>query len=159
MTKLVLGIPVIIDFDCPLCHTKIPTEYMAKKTDMLTIRGVSMLACIGCNKKWKEQLEFEAELMASEGVAAQLGMDPKQWVKIRRERQEMQKEDEAKIDDEVDIFDVKKAKRLFREKWDKFGLVSPIQGMRKNFMRGMRKELQGKLKIQIKGGLSGSRAS
>jgi len=57
---------------------------MAKKTDMLTIRGISMLACIGCNKKWKEQLEFEAELMASEGVAAQLGMDPKQWAGDQR---------------------------------------------------------------------------
>lgn len=148
---------MIIDFDCPLCHTKIPTEYMAKKTDMLTIRGVSMLACIGCNKKWKEQLEFEQELMASEGIAAELGMDPKDWIKIRRERKEMEKEDEDLIDEEVDIYDTKKAKRLFREKWDKHGIRTPIQNMRLNFMRGMRKELQGKLKIQVKGGINGSR--
>ena len=148
---------MIIDFDCPLCHTKIPTEYMAKKTDTLTIRGVSMLACIGCNKKWKEQLEFEAEIMASEGVAAQLGMDPKQWVQIRREREALQKEDEAGIDDEVDLYDTKKAKKLFREKWDKHGTRTPIQSMRSNFMRGMRKELQGKLQIQVKGGINGRR--
>lgn len=146
---------MITEFDCPLCHTKIPTEYMAKKTDMLTIRGVSMLACIGCNKKWKEQLEFEAELMASEGVAAHLGMDPKDWVKIRREREALQKEDEANIDEEVSLYDTKKAKKLFREKWDKFGLRTPIQGMRKNFMRGMRKEMQRKLIIQ--GGINGRR--
>jgi len=146
---------MIIDFDCPLCHTKIPTEYMAKKTDMLTIRGVSMLACIGCNKKWKEYLEFEAELMASEGVAAQLGMDPKQWVQIRREREALQKEDEAKIDEEVDIYDTKKAKKLFREKWDKHGMRTPIQSMRRSLHRGMQKEFQRKL--IIRGGIDANR--
>ena len=150
---------MIIDFDCPLCHTKIPTEYMAKKTELLRIRGIIMLACIGCNKKWKEYLEFEAELMASEGVAAQLGMDPKDWVKIRRERKEMEKEDEANIDEEVSLFDVKKAKRLFREKWDKHGIMTPMQGMRRNFRRGMQKEFERKqILVQVKGGINGGSA-
>lgn len=144
---------MITEFNCPLCHVKIPTEYMAKKTEMLEIRGVKMLACIGCNQKWYDFLQYEEELLATEGMAEQLGIDPKVWMAIRKERAELQKDDERLIDDEVDAFDVKKANRLFREKWDKMGRLKPIEVMQRSFLRGVEKERQ--RIIQVKGGIYG----
>lgn len=144
---------MIKEFDCPLCHTKIPLEYMAKKVEMLRIRGIALLACIGCNTKWSEFLQYEEELLASEAVSGQLGIDPKVWMAIRKERKELEKEDEAKVDEEISLFDVDKAKRLFREKWDKQGIRTPLEGMRRNFLLGVQKELQSK--VHIKGGING----
>lgn len=133
----------IIDFDCPFCHVKIPTEYMAKKVDLVDYKKQRILVCISCAKEYTAMVSYAKEYAAAIDMADKLGCRPEEIVEMRRERQEIEKEDERLVDEEVNVMDTEAVKKAFRDKNNP--QRTPLEVMRNKFFKGLEKQQQRKI--------------
>ena len=144
----------IIDFCCPMCFVKIPTEYMAKKVELIDFYNTKELVCIGCARLWNATVKRAKEVESAVKTAKVLGMTPEQIIAMRKERQEIADEDEKLVDEEVHVMDTEKMLKLYKTRDNKFGRLKPIQIMQDRFKKGMIKEME--KKIIVPGGFNGN---
>lgn len=139
-----------IDFDCPFCHVKIPAEYMKAKTRVVDYKGMPKICCLQCAKEYEAAVMKCMEVYAAKELGAPLGMTTEQAMALRQESEHTIKEDERLVDEEVDVRDAEKAKRIFKRKGDQHEeRKTPLQIMREMFIKGIRKA--GEKKIIVPG--------
>jgi len=135
----------IIDFCCPMCFVKIPTEYMAKKVELVDVLNTKELVCIGCANDWKASIKRAQEVASAVKTSKILGMTPESIIAMRKERQEIAEEDEKLVDEEVHVMDSEKMLKLYKNRGDKFGRLKPIEVMQNRFKKGIIKEMERKI--------------
>ena len=126
------------EFNCPFCHVKIPLDYMAKKTKLVPAGPKQMLVCIGCANEYTEVYEKVTEIALADDLGNELGISAAAAAALRKEKEYYRNLDDERVDEEVDVKDVKKAKKLFYDRNDP--LAKPIDVMKNSFLKGMQKE-------------------
>lgn len=143
------------DFDCPMCHVKIPVEYAPKKIKHVNYRGQPKFFCLGCAEEWEALVAITMEKRMAEKYSAVSDLTPKAVLAIRREQKEVQAEDEKLVDEEVDVMDGDKTRKLFRKKGDRHEQAKqPLQVMQEKFIKGLEQERSKKIIVPntFKGG-------
>lgn len=141
----------ILDFDCPGCHVKIPVEYLHAKTRFVQQGPREILCCYGCARKYEnEVLKVMREKLAAEQADA-VGLTAEAILAIQDEIEYYKKEDERLVDDEVDMKDAAKAKKIFRDNRDPYEQRKPpLQIMQERFFEGMRKSQEKKIRVPVR---------
>jgi len=143
----------LTEFDCPVCHVKIPAEYMAKNTKFIHLpKRPNTLVCIGCGETYEELVKIAMEKRIAENFSMYTGIKPETILAIRKEQEQIRAEDEKLVDDEVDVMDGKKARKIFKKKGDQHEeSKSPLEVIFEQFRKGLEKVRQRKIIIPVRG--------
>lgn len=148
----------LTEFRCPLCNVKIPVEYMSKKTKFIDYpKHPNLLCCIGCAEEYEELVRITMEKRVAEGYAEKSGIKPETILAIRKEQEQVREEDEKLVDEEVDVMDGEKGRKVFRKKGDRHEQSKPpLQVIREQFAKGLQKSRQKRILLpsiaSLKGG-------
>ena len=139
---------VLTEFDCPWCHVKIEPEYMGFGTRLVEVGREMLLLCKTCGDEYDITVIQALRNRLTNERADELGVTIENYKALQEEREYWLKYDEANVDDEVDVMDAAKAKRIFRDNRDPFEQrKTPIQIMRERFEAGLRKERERKIVV------------
>lgn len=147
------------EFDCPFCHVKIALAYVAKNTKLVQWKTKAMLICVGCAKEYEAMVAAAMKKRIDDNYQAYEdpfgrhdGLSADTIIALRKEQEAIRVEDERLVDEEVDVMDAAKARKLFKKKGDQHEEAKPpLQVIREKFIQGLRKERQ--KRIIVPGGI------
>ncbi len=139
----------IEEFRCPFCTVGIPFDYMHNKTKIVSFKKKKILVCIGCAGTYLKMVQIATDSARALKTAKATGFDitPEQILAQWKESEEIRAEDEKLVDEEVDVFDGEKLKKIYKSN-------DPKKIMREKVDEGIRKEREGKIHIPVTVGIT-----
>lgn len=145
-----------ISYRCsfPGCREIIPDYNLYRYSKLINFHGKRILVCKDCGDKFEDEVLKVMQNKLAEDTARETGLTKESILALREESEYWRKEDERLVDDEVDVMDSKRARKLFRKKGDQHEEAKPpLQVMTERFAKGLRKQREKKILV-VSGGIS-----
>lgn len=135
-----------IAYRCPICGAIVPDYNMSRYTKLINYKGRLILVCKDCGEFYEDQVLKAMTDRLAEDTAKATGLTPEAIKAMREEREYYQKEDERLVDEEVDVMDNEKVKRVFKKKGDQHEeSKTPLRVMTEKFLEGLERERRKKI--------------